>query len=164
MWPPSGVTLHYCTWAGNFWCPVIFHKLLDDISVYMLYLEPVFMICMIFFQSHRFNKSTQTITLHTTSSLFIWAIDTVLVSITDKFQTDAFSTCHTFKFLRRAWWRRCHKDQNIKRVNMSIKVLFFVLFCFVCFSQLTDYYTDIHICLSGESVKSPGFYDGFDWL
>lgn len=50
-----------------------------------------------------------TIISHTTSSFFIWAIDTVLVSITDKSQRDAFTTCHTFKFL---WGTCCHKQKN----------------------------------------------------
>lgn len=61
----------------------------------------------------------------TTSSLFIWAIDTVIFSITDKSQRDAFTTCDTLKFLWGARRGRCHKKNKKLRDLFSFLLLFF---------------------------------------
>lgn len=80
--------------------------------------------------------------LHTAGSLFIGAIDAVIVPITNKSQRDAFTTCHTLKFLRGARWRCCHRQ--------TIEGLGFMF----------------HICLSSEFIKwkleTLGFYS--DWV
>lgn len=191
MWPPSGFTLHYCTWAGSFLDSRMFLKLLNDINVYMLCCGPMFRTHYMSFwritaplihRPHFLNNISFLITahkqslIHTTGSLFIWAIDAVFLPVTDKSQRDAFTACHTLKLLRGTWWRCCHKEQNNRRVYTYIIVALCSDLVLCCFFAAKFYFPILWHRHSHMSVwwiyKTTGFLYRFclilsvfsDWL
>lgn len=77
---------------------------------------------------------------HTAGSVFVRAVRTVLLCITDKLRWDAFPACHTFEFLWAAW-RRCCQTQRGHPIsgglnNAVLLVYFRNIVCNIMWSKI----------------------------